>query len=198
MVGDLATGLAHQVEPTRAAPLVLRQRAPAAPGKRSSRTLDAGHTARLAEGAANVERVLLLSSHLPDPQRALLEAIYREGVSPLAIARLRGGASTSRAVRREAALLVKRVTSPVFAVAVTHAGSWPPLRAGVARRCIIAGMSLRDSAGELGVSIHTVRSEVSRIRAITEAMVLGAGSGWAHTHSHATRACPQGRARMTG
>lgn len=154
----------------------LRQRARGAPWKRSSRVLDEGHAARLAAGAANVERVLMLAAYLPERQRALLEAIYREGVPLRVIARLRG--TTSRAVRRQAALLVARVTSPAYAVAATQSGAWPEPRAGVARRCVIGGVGVREAARELGVSVHTVRSELARVRAIAEAMALGAGASW--------------------
>lgn len=173
MVGDHAADWeAGREEHARGGSLVLRQRAPAAPGRRTSRVLDVGHAARLAAGAANVERVLLLASHLPETQRALLEAIYRDGMTPLAIARLSG--TTSRAVRRRASLIIARITSPAYAVAVTHACGWPALRAGVARRCVVEGMGVRATARMLGVSVHAVRGELLRIRAIADAMTLGA------------------------
>jgi DNA-directed RNA polymerase specialized sigma24 family protein len=132
--------------------------------------LHLGHVQRLAAAAANKERVLALAGFLPEPERIMLEALLREGVSPHTLAKLRG--TTTRTVHRRAAMLVRRVSSPAFAVAVAHDDAWDRVRAGAARMCVVEGLSVRVAASRLGVSLYAVRRELSRVHAMAEAMTL--------------------------
>jgi len=120
--------------------------------------------------SANSERILALAAYLPDRDRALIEAVYREGLLPSAVAALRR--CTPLSIRRRVARLIARTQRPEFILAATHAHLWTPLRARVVKLCILEGIALRIAADRLGTSIHTVRRELESVHALAEAMRL--------------------------
>lgn len=151
MLADGATNPSSRSRPTR------RQR-------------DAALQRRLSQGRAEAERLRALAEHLPAADRALIEAMYGDGLRSEAIAALRG--TSASAVRRRIGRLVDRMERPEFAAVVTMARACPGERWDAARLVVVEGRSLREAARMLGVTLHEARKEVARARAMGEAARL--------------------------
>lgn len=117
-------------------------------------------------------------AELPANERALLHAAFVDGHSAIEIAALARSASgapvggevvTARSVRRRIRRLVERVMSPRFLYVVRHQGAWPQNRRRVAEACVLRGLSLRDAAAELGLSLHVVRRQHEVIETLFDA-----------------------------
>lgn len=147
---------------------------PARPGFQSSVTTNrrAKMVVRQRLGRLLADRILALAPCLPAPDAALLTALYRDGASFQAVAKVRG--VDVRLLRRRVRKLVDRLLSPGFALVATHAASWPAERAAVARAAIIDGLSIRATARQTGIPIHIVRREMLVIEAMIEHAALAA------------------------
>lgn len=99
--------------------------------------------------------------------RSLLRAIFRDGLRPSEVARLRG--VTSNTIRRRIQMLVKRVLSPEFVFVMRHYKDWEPTRRRVGVAHFLEGRTLRSTAKKLRISLHTVRCTVVEIRAMCHA-----------------------------
>jgi len=121
-----------------------------------------------------IERVVERAALLPDDDRALLLAVYRDATPARTIAALRG--VDPRRIRRRVRALVQRVLSPSFEFVLAHAGEWPRTRKRVAVAIVIEGRSLREAAERLGVTIHTVRRHIEAIRLLERASREGGGA----------------------
>lgn len=126
------------------------------------------------ETAANMLRdqadlsfqLLGLAEHLPEEDRVLLQAVYDRGMRPSEFAkaiRVR-----PRSIRLRIRRIVARVGSPMYQFVVGQRDSWPEPRRTIAELVILRGESQREVARRLGVSLHCVRQEVSRLRAQSE------------------------------
>jgi DNA-directed RNA polymerase specialized sigma24 family protein len=134
--------------------------------------------ALLESGAAAAERMLALAEWLPPTDRALIVAMYKDGLSGVAIARLRG--EPVEVVRRRLARVIKRMNTPVFALVAVQSSAWPRARAEAARLCVLEGLSIRAAAERAGITAHQVRREIITVRAMAEALATAgrlAGSG---------------------
>lgn len=107
------------------------------------------------------ERVLARAVHLPERDRALLEALYRDGKSAKDLARLTR--LPARTLRLRVRRLVQRVTSPTFALVLIDAANWPILRQRIAALHIVEGKSVRTTAHALRISLHHVRAHLAWI-----------------------------------
>lgn len=114
-----------------------------------------------------VEAVVARAAWLPDAERALLEAVYRDGRSARALAGLLG--ENPRLVRARVRRAVKRVLDPRFAFVVRNRGRWTTSRRRVATECLLNGRSIRGAADSLGLSLHTVRLHRAAVEAQFEA-----------------------------
>ena len=99
--------------------------------------------------------------------RALIEAIHRDGLSAQEVAALTG--APARTVRRRARLLAERLLSPRFAFVLLRREQWPAGRRRVAAACVLQGRTMRATARHLRLSLHAVRKEMSIIDALFEA-----------------------------
>ncbi|MFG0326942.1 MAG: hypothetical protein ACF8SC_06710 [Phycisphaerales bacterium JB037] len=113
------------------------------------------------------EAILDRASWLPPDDRALIEAVYRDGRSAREVAALAG--TTPRIVRTRLRRVVTRVMSDRFRFVVLARSSWTRTRRLVAESCVLCGRSMRQAAEELGVTLHTVRRHVQAIDAQHEA-----------------------------
>lgn len=102
----------------------------------------------------------------PD-ERALLHAIYGDGMTASRVAEL--SALDARVVRRRVRQLVYRCLSELFVFVLREREGWSTRRRQVATACVLHGRSMRDAARELGVSLHTVRREMEAVRALNGA-----------------------------
>jgi DNA-directed RNA polymerase specialized sigma24 family protein len=100
---------------------------------------------------------------LPD-DKALLRAIYRDGMTAQRIAQLRS--QSARTVRARVRRLVARVSSDRFRFVVRHREKWPVHRRSIATACVLQGMSMRDAAAFLHLSFHQVRREMGIVEAL--------------------------------
>ncbi|MEO0512926.1 MAG: hypothetical protein AAF108_08530 [Planctomycetota bacterium] len=145
-----------------------------------------------------VEQLLGRADALPGLERALVEAVYRDGRSLADIAR-RGivpgvtpAQTPARTLGRRFRKIVARLTDPTFqyvswkinagpAGRSAPAATWSPTRRSIAERVIIFGRSQRTVAGELGLSLHTVRkhTDAVRVEAMTVRSSLGRGEATA-------------------
>ncbi len=124
-------------------------------------TLDTLGDLRRRSRADVAQRILLRAAHLPDRDRALLESLYRDGMSAKDLARL--ARIPPRALRLRVHRLVRRLSSPRFAFVLVHAPHWPPLRRRVAELHILEGRSIRSTAALLGITLHQVRAHLAWI-----------------------------------
>ena len=99
--------------------------------------------------------------------RALIESIYRDGLTAQHVAAL--NASSPRAVRRRIRQVVERLLSPRFAFVLLHREQWPTVRRRVAVACVLQGRTMRETARHLRISLHAVRKEMGIIQALCEA-----------------------------
>ncbi len=116
--------------------------------------------------AAAAERVLAACAYVSARDRALLELVYRRGMSPGAFARAVG--AEPRTVRSRLKRLVARVQSPRFQFVKRRRGLWPAERREVAEAVILRGQSWSQTALSLGMSVHRVRQELGRVEALFE------------------------------
>lgn len=99
--------------------------------------------------------------------RAVIHAIYRDGMTARALAELRQ--VPARVVRRQVRRLASRLLSPRYLFVVRNRDHWPSLRRRVATVCVVHGRTMRQAAEFLGVSLHTVRREMSIVDALFNA-----------------------------
>lgn len=113
-----------------------------------------------------IDTVLARAALLPEPDAALLRAVYDRGLSVANLA-LTTHADV-RALRKRVRVLVARVMDPSFLHVARHAPSWPEVRRQVATLCLLQGLTVREAAARLSVSCHTVRRNLDAVRALTE------------------------------
>lgn len=119
---------------------------------------------------------LLRRAHVLDPDdRALLEALLREGESPLGAAKSRG--VSTRTVRRRLRRLINRMASERFLFVLAQHLSWPLGRRRVGEACVLRGRSMRAAARELGLSVHAVRRHLAVVSAMYQAATEMKGQG---------------------
>lgn len=101
------------------------------------------------------DQIVSRSIHLKGPDRALVEAMFRDGQSAAQIARL--GNLEPRQVRRRIKLALTRLSDPLFIFVITHQSSWSSTRRKIAQSLFQAGRSIRQTAELLDLKVHQVR-----------------------------------------
>jgi hypothetical protein len=71
-------------------------------------------------------------------------------------------------MQRRFSRVLRRLRSESFAFVIRNAARWPPLRRSVAQAVLLRGMTQREAAGHLGLTVHAVRKELDRIAALRE------------------------------
>lgn len=121
-----------------------------------------------------VERLLDRADYLTASDRALLRGIYDRGMDAAEVARVMG--SRPRGVRQRVQRLIEHVNSPGFSFILRAGRRWPHTRRRVGELIFLQGLTQRDAAARLGISLHHVRREVERIRALIDEAGAGEGS----------------------
>jgi len=124
-----------------------------------------------------VERLLHYAEYLAPGDRALLRAVYDRGMSVAEFARASG--ASAKFIRGRLRRLINRINAEEFQFTIRHMHAWPARRRAVATAMILHGLSMRDAARSLGMSIHQVRQHLQHIR------VLYQSAGAAETDRHA-------------
>ncbi|MEM9374184.1 MAG: hypothetical protein AAGA55_11120 [Planctomycetota bacterium] len=109
---------------------------------------------------------------LGESDRALVLAVFRDGLSATMVARLRG--HDARQVRRLVARAAARVLDPLAVFVAVRSQEWSPARARVGQAVFHHGCSLRDSSSKLGLSLYTVRKHRDAIEHMFESERHGA------------------------
>lgn len=109
----------------------------------------------------------------PD-DRDLLIAVYADGFSVQHLARTLDPTpatlqTRAAALRRRVKRLTRRVLDPAFELVRTQSDAWSPVMARVGRCCFLQGLSIRETARHLRLSVHTVRLTAQSIRALSVA-----------------------------
>ncbi len=122
---------------------------------------------RLDHGRALVDSILHRSEWLGPGDRQLLRSIYADG-HPLAqlAPMLRTG---ERSLRRRVEKLLERLNSRRFAFVAVRHERWPQTRRRVAASMVLQGLSMRETADRMGMSLYGVRRHYEAINALFEA-----------------------------
>lgn len=161
------------------------RRASARRGIDPSRLAGASPDLRRRSRRAYAETLVQRAAWLPATDRELVEAVFDEGLSVAAYVRRmreRGAdihpgrsALTARAARRRLRGLIARVLSPRFVFVVERRTAWAASRRRVAMACVVRGLSLREAAAALGMSLHAVRRHMDAVDALCLAHLEQAG-----------------------
>lgn len=117
---------------------------------------------------------------LSELDRYLVQGVFRDGRPLTELAALwegdgPGPRPTPKALRRRLRRLVERVLSPRFEFVAAHRHRWPPTRRRVATACVLHGLSCREAADKLRLSIHLVRRHMDAVETVYGAMASGGG-----------------------
>jgi DNA-directed RNA polymerase specialized sigma24 family protein len=123
---------------------------------------------RRRRGREQIRLLTELSSFLNPAERRLIEDTFDRGktASVLAAELERD----PRGLRREIRRLSRRLLDPRFAFVALTAAHWRPTRRRIAETHFIRGLSLRETARELGISLYRVRQHRDAIDAMFEAL----------------------------
>jgi hypothetical protein len=141
--------------------------------------------------AAQIDDLLLAARHLPLRDRALIDGVYRQGMSVVQIARASG--MRPHSLRRRLRNLVRRLRSPLFryvmrefalggadgpstrAAATSAAGKSQRERGlsiehrrAIARAVVLDRRSQRQTALDLNITLHRLRRELDRLATLAE------------------------------
>jgi DNA-directed RNA polymerase specialized sigma24 family protein len=89
-------------------------------------------------------------------------AVLDRGQSAVAVGRI--GNHDPRFVRRRVRRVYDRISSREFQFVAQRVDSWGGTRRRVALASFLHGMSLRQAASSLGLSVHLVRQHIAAIR----------------------------------
>ncbi|HZW09546.1 MAG TPA: sigma factor-like helix-turn-helix DNA-binding protein [Phycisphaerales bacterium] len=121
------------------------------------------------------ERLVGMAAHLAAPDRLLVEAVLKEGrrlpevVEMLTPATAVGAEAVHRArrqIRRRFHQLLARMRTEEFRLVVEQKDRWPAAQRRVAVACVLQGLTQREAASRLGLSLHTVRRHHQTVLAI--------------------------------
>ncbi|MEM9881706.1 MAG: hypothetical protein AAF800_02165 [Planctomycetota bacterium] len=112
------------------------------------------------------ERILALAEHLSRGDRLLVERVLGEGVAVTDLARMQR--RSPRTLQKRLQNCLKRMNSRKYRYVVVHGDLLPRSLQAVARRLVLEGRGLRDTARLTGRSLHAVRQERTRLLALLD------------------------------
>lgn len=144
---------------------VVRKSNPGAhPGVRARRARPEMVDLRRRDTREWAEVIATRAEHLLPDDRALVRAVFEDGLDAKRVARLQG--ANSRTVRRRVRALAQRVLSPEFEFVLRRRDGWPRTRRLVATACVLHGRTLREAAAHLRMTLHAVRRQMDLVRAL--------------------------------
>jgi DNA-directed RNA polymerase specialized sigma subunit len=120
--------------------------------------------------ASSPAHLVQLAAHLPNDERGIIDAIYRDGIPTRTVAEIRG--VTPWELRRQLSRLIRRLESPEFILTIRRAGKLSSRDGRIARACFVEGLPTRTAAQRLGVSYYQVRRQRERILSMLDALKL--------------------------
>jgi DNA-binding NarL/FixJ family response regulator len=121
------------------------------------------------------ERLARLAVHLAAPDRLLVEAVLKEGrrlpevvemLTPPTAVGAEAVARARRQIRRRFHQLIARMRTEEFWLVAEQKDRWPTLQRRVAIACVLHGLTQREAAARLGLSLHTVRCHHQAVLAV--------------------------------
>ncbi|GEM_PF-1301879 len=107
-------------------------------------------------------KVRSAAPYLDDRDREIVLAVLDRGQSAAAVGRLTN--RQAREVRRHVKRVYRRISAPEFQFVLEQIDRLGGTRRKVASACFLHGLSLRQAAAKLGVTVHMVRRHVMAIR----------------------------------
>ena len=126
--------------------------------------VQAGLPSRRLGKRQEVDFILEMSAHLARRDRVLIEQVYRHGQPVSDTARL--ARVNIRTMQKQLSGTVKRMYSREFQYILAHESVLPRRIRAVARRMVLEGCGLRETARLTGYSLHHVRQQHVQITAI--------------------------------
>lgn len=123
-------------------------------------------TGRLRSRQDIVGMALERSNALPREERILVRTVLGAGVAAADLACV--AKCRPRALQRRFKRVIQRLGSDSFAFVMRHAERWPAVRRNIAQAVLLQGMTQREAARHLGLTVHVVRKELERIDALRE------------------------------
>ena len=111
------------------------------------------------------ERLMRLAEHLPQRDQALLGQVLEHGYSAIQVAQLTG--SKPETVRRRIRQLLTRLDSPLYRFVAGRFDLLPRDLQATAKRHVLEGYSLRETAASLGMSLHRIRQHRKSIETLS-------------------------------
>ena len=130
---------------------------------------------RRAQERCSVERLLERAEYLDPPERLLLEQILCGGVAVEHLARLAG--TEPRKLQRKVRRLIAALGHPNAEWIVRHGHKLAGLQRQIAIRLWMQGLSLRQTARRLDLSLHDVRQHAQVINGLLSAAQARAAGG---------------------
>ncbi len=115
--------------------------------------------------------ILLRAEFLPKPDQALLEAYFRQGVGADDLAALDG--RSARTIRRRISTLADRVLDDLFVFVMRSQERFSPSRRRVAEAVYLHGLSRREAAESLDMTLYRVRRHCDAIEELAEVAIKG-------------------------
>lgn len=112
----------------------------------------------------HVEEIVRVASHLGPRDRALVRAVYERGLPLKAIALI--NQCSARRLQSRLRRIIRRMRSPLFLLVLREREHWPADRRSIAQAVVLEGRGQRETARELGISLHAVRMEVEHLKAL--------------------------------
>jgi len=112
---------------------------------------------------AATERILALAPQLAPEDQALVEQVYYHGQPLTRVARAAG--VSPKHLNRRLSRVLNRIRQPLFQFVATRGELLPREAAATARRVVLRGESLRQTAHQTGQSLHRVRRHMDTVRA---------------------------------
>jgi DNA-directed RNA polymerase specialized sigma24 family protein len=121
---------------------------------------------RLRDRQDIVRMALDRAKALPRDERVLVQTVLGAGVPASNMACVAN--CRPRTMQRRFNRVLRRLRSESFTFVMRNADRWPPLRRNVAQAVLLRGMTQREAASHLGLTVHAVRKELDRIAALRE------------------------------
>lgn len=122
---------------------------------------------RRRRGRELVDTLVERSAYLPQDERELVLAVYRDNRKITEVAALLN--LPPRRLRARVRRLIKRLLDPRFAFVARHREQWPRTRRRVATMRFLFGRTMRQTAADLGLTLHQIRQHEAAVHALHEA-----------------------------
>jgi len=125
-------------------------------------TIPAGAAKRRVRRRRDIEYLLGLAEYLATDDRLFVRHIFDSGIPASHIARIAG--QTPRTMQKRLERIVDRLNDPLFRFVVGHGDLPGRTTHEVARLVVCEGLSMRQAADHLGLTLHQVRQHMHAVR----------------------------------